>query len=122
MKISRIEIRRLELPVVRPHAMAIGTTIKLVDVFVRVFADDGTVGVGESPFMVGHSQAGETPKSAVAVLSTRLAPAVMGMSPLDQGIPDHRDEPSSAGQPASERCHHHGGLRSGREDAFDTGS
>lgn len=83
MKIDRVEIQTTKIPTFRPHQMAIGTTTHQENVVVRIYGDDGVDGVGESPFMVGHSQAGETPDTARVVMTTRLIPALEGVDPFD---------------------------------------
>lgn len=64
--------------------MAIGTTRNQENVVVKLIAEDGTVGWGEAPHMVGHSQRGETPSTVRVVLSEKLWPAVAGLSAYDQ--------------------------------------
>jgi len=64
--------------------MAIGTTNVQEDVVVKLVADEGLVGWGEAPHMVGHSQRGETPGTVRVVLRHKLLPAVLGMDPLNQ--------------------------------------
>ena len=64
--------------------MAIGTTTVQEDVVVKLVADDGTVGYGEAPHMVGHSQRGETPATVRVVLRHKLIPAVLGGDPFAQ--------------------------------------
>lgn len=83
MKIERVEIQSTKIPTFRTHKMAIGTTTHQENVVVRIFADDGMEGVGESPFMVGHSQPGETPDTARVIMTTRLAPALKDVDPYD---------------------------------------
>lgn len=84
MKIVAAEIQSTRVPVVRPHQMAIGTTTAQEGVFVKLIDEDGIVGYGETPFMVGHSQLGETQQTVRVILRTRLIPAVLGMDALDQ--------------------------------------
>lgn len=79
MKIYAARVQSTKIPTVRKHQMAIGTTEFQEDVVVELVGEDGTVGLGEAPHMVGHSQLGETPESVRAVLLTRLLPAIAGM-------------------------------------------
>lgn len=83
MKIEKVEIQSTKIPTFRPHKMAIGTTSHQENVVVRVYADNGVDGAGESPFMVGHSQPGETPDTARVIMTTRLVPALQGVDPFD---------------------------------------
>lgn len=84
MKITAVEIQSLKIPVVRPHQMAIGTTTNQENVVVKLYTDEGIIGVGEAPHMVGHSQLGETPGTVRVVLRTKLVPAILGHDPFNQ--------------------------------------
>lgn len=84
MKITAVEVQSLKIPVVRLHQMAIGTTSAQENVIVKVFTDEGVVGVGEAPHMVGHSQLGETPATVRVVLRIKLIPAILGLDPMNQ--------------------------------------
>jgi muconate cycloisomerase len=64
--------------------MAIGTTTSQENVVVKLVAEDGTVGYGEAPHMVGHSQRGETPQTVRVVLRHKLIPAVLGLDAMSQ--------------------------------------
>lgn len=64
--------------------MAIGTTRFQENTVVKLIAEDGTAGFGESTHMVGHSQAGETPETDRAIVRHKLAPAVLGHNPFNQ--------------------------------------
>lgn len=81
MKITHAEVILTKIPVRRPHKMAIGTTLFQQSVFLKLFTDDGLVGWGEAPHMVGHSGAGETQSSVALQLRERLLPAVLGKDP-----------------------------------------
>ena len=83
MKITRVEVQSARIPVIRPHPMAIGTTVCQDNVVVKLFTADGTAGFGEAPHMVGHSQLGETPHTVRVILRHKLIPAILGHSPLD---------------------------------------
>jgi len=84
LKIVAVEVQSTRISVVRPHQMAIGTTTAQENVVVKLIADDGTVGYGEAPHMVGHSQRGETPATVRVVLRHKLVPATLGRDPLAQ--------------------------------------
>lgn len=83
MKIVRVEVQSTRIPVIRPHAMAIGTTHYQENVVVKMYDEDGAFGFGEAPHMVGHSQLGETPQTVRVVLRHKLVPAVLGQNPLN---------------------------------------
>ena len=81
-RIARIEVSSTRIPVTRPHQMAIGTTTVQENVVVKLVSEDGVVGYGEAPHMVGHSQRGETPETVRVVLRSKLIPAALGLDAL----------------------------------------
>lgn len=83
-RIVAVTVESTEIPVVRAHQMAIGTTRQQENVIVRVHTEDGSFGVGEAPHMVGHSQEGETPGTVRVVLRDKLVPAILGANVFDQ--------------------------------------
>jgi muconate cycloisomerase len=82
--IVRVEVRSTRIAVTRPHQMAIGTTTFQENVVVKLTAADGTIGYGEAPHMVGHSQRGETPDTVRVVLRRKLIPAALGRDAMSQ--------------------------------------
>lgn len=84
MKITAVEVQSTKIPVVRAHKMAIGTTNFQENVVVKLFTDEGIVGYGEAPHMVGHSQLGETPLTVRVILRSKLIPAILGLDPFNQ--------------------------------------
>jgi muconate cycloisomerase len=83
-RIFAAEVQSTRIATSRPHQMAIGTTNFQEDVVVKIVTSGGTFGFGESPFMVGHSQKGETPATVRVVMRDKLLPAVLGLSVFDQ--------------------------------------
>ncbi len=81
-RIAAVTVESTRIATVRDHQMAIGTTRHQENVIVRVFTEDGVVGVGEAPHMVGHSQAGETPGTVRVVLRDKIAYYGASLSPL----------------------------------------
>jgi muconate cycloisomerase len=81
-RIARVEVRSTRIPVTRPHQMAIGTTTSQENVVVKLVSENGVVGYGEAPHMVGHSQRGETPQTVRVVLQHKLVPAALGLDAL----------------------------------------
>lgn len=84
MKIVAVDVQSTLIPTIRPHQMAIGTTTVQENVIVKLIADDGSIGYGEAPHMVGHSQRGETPATVRVVLRHKLIPVILGRDPLAQ--------------------------------------
>lgn len=92
MRITQVHVVSTKIPVIRAHEMNIGTTRHQELVVVRVFTDEGIVGIGEAPHMVGHSQAGETPWTVRVVLRDKLIPAILAKDPMNiQGIQEAMD-------------------------------
>lgn len=81
MKITHAEAILTKVPVRRAHKMAIGTTLFQESVYLKLHTDEGLVGLGEAPHMVGYSGAGETQLSVALQLRERLIPAVLGKDP-----------------------------------------
>lgn len=84
LRIVRVEVRSTRIGVTRPHQMAIGTTTFQENVVVKLVAEDGTIGYGEAPHMVGHSQRGETPATVRVVLRHKLIPVVLGFDAMSR--------------------------------------
>ena len=84
LRIVQVEVQSTRLSVRRPHKMAIGTTTFQENVVVKLVGEDGTVGYGEAPHMVGHSQRGETPATVRVVLRHKLIPAVLGLDAMSR--------------------------------------
>lgn len=84
MRIVAAEVQSTRIPVRRLHQMAIGTTAFQENVIVTLIGEDGTVGYGEAPHMVGHSQRGETPATVRVVLRHKLMPATLGSDAMDR--------------------------------------
>ena len=84
MKIVAVEVQSTRIRTIRAHQMAIGTTRFQENTVVKLVAEDGTFGYGESTHMVGHSQAGETPETDREIVRHKLAPATLGKNPMNQ--------------------------------------
>lgn len=104
MKITSVKVTSTKIPTYRAHKMNIGTTSHQENVIVRIFTEDGLVGYGEAPHMVGHSMLGETPWTVRLILKDRLIPAILGKDPmaiesiwetLQKAVPGHYRAKSS---------------------------
>lgn len=85
-RIAKIETRRIALPRRTAFEISRGTFVIARRVLVRLTLDDGTVGYGECGTLEGSDGRGsvavyseETCDGSAAVLSTQLAPAVVGL-------------------------------------------
>lgn len=79
MKVSHIESMVIELPLKRPHKLAMATIRSHTLVLVRVRTDEGIVGVGEIA-IIPHYGA-ESPGAVKSVIDECLAPQLIGRDP-----------------------------------------
>ena len=82
MKIERISIHAVNIPLVKPYTIStVGTVTHTASVVVELFCDQGLIGVGETdphPMFTGESQ-----QTVITALKEHLGPAVLGLDPLD---------------------------------------
>ena len=86
MKITAIETIPIRLPTRRVHQWASLTTPIGVYVVIKLYTDEGLVGLGEAPVLKDwggdHGKYfGETPQSTVHIINDILAPALTGRDP-----------------------------------------
>jgi len=81
MKIKRISVGEINLPLARPFKTALRTVEHVNDVVVRVEADDGTVGYGEAPPTAVIT--GDTKGSILCAIQDFIAPSLVGMDVED---------------------------------------
>ena len=77
MKISRIEVGEVQIPLVTPFKTALRTVDTVNDLIVRVTADDGRVGFGEAPPTAVIT--GDTKGSVRCAIEDLIAPSLTGM-------------------------------------------
>ena len=82
MKISRISIGTISIPLITPFKTALRTVDQIQDLIVRVTLDSGETGYGEAPPTAAIT--GETSQSIEAALRDYLAPTVRGLDPTDR--------------------------------------
>ena len=83
MKISKVEAIPFSIPYQVPVTIATGTLVVQESVLVRITADDGTVGLGETqpiPFFQG---CGETQDTVVTLINNVYKPLLLGQRPFD---------------------------------------
>ncbi len=90
MKITRIEAFTVDIPYVKPFVINGGPSYVGDHVLTRVHTDEGIIGYGEGAPMVSYSD--ETQKDILNGVLDYLAPAVVGMDPLDMEELHHRME------------------------------
>ena len=81
MKIKRISVGEINLPLARPFKTALRTVEHVNDVVVRIEADDGTVGYGEAPPTAVIT--GDTKGSILCAIQEFIAPSLVGMDVED---------------------------------------
>ncbi len=86
MKISKIETIPIRLPTRRVHQWASLTTPIGVYVIVKLYTDEGLVGLGEAPVLKdwggdNGKYFGETPQTTAHIINDILAPALHGQDP-----------------------------------------
>jgi muconate cycloisomerase len=86
MKITKIETIPIRLPTRRAHQWARLTTPIGVYVIIKLYTDDGLVGLGEAPVLKDwggdHGKYfGETPRTTVHIINDILSPALVGQDP-----------------------------------------
>ena len=86
MKITRVETIPIRLPTRRVHQWASLTTPIGVYVIIKLFTDEGLIGLGEAPVLKDwggdHGRYfGETPQTTMHIINDILAPALAGQDP-----------------------------------------
>ncbi len=77
MRIAKIELGEVRIPLVTPFKTALRTVDSVNDIVVRITADDGREGFGEAPATAVIT--GDTKGSVVAAVRDFIAPAITGM-------------------------------------------
>lgn len=87
MRIAKIELGEIRIPLVTPFKTALRTVDSVNDIIVRITADDGREGFGEAPATAVIT--GDTKGSIVTAIRDFIAPAITGMDIEDMdGIMD----------------------------------
>ena len=86
MKITKIETIPIRLPTRRAHQWASLTTPIGVYVIIKLYTDEGLIGLGEAPVLKDwggdHGKYfGETPQTTAHIINDILAPALNGQDP-----------------------------------------
>jgi muconate cycloisomerase len=86
MKITQIETIPIRLPTRRVHQWASLTTPIGVYVIIKLYTDEGLIGLGEAPVLKDwggdHGKYfGETPQTTIHIINDILAPALTGQDP-----------------------------------------
>ncbi|WP_353892492.1 dipeptide epimerase [Proteinivorax hydrogeniformans] len=81
MKISKIDIYPIKLPLIKPFVIAYDTFLDMPSIIIRVETDNGLVGYGES--VPDEHVTGESFYSTIALLKHNIIPKIIGQNPFD---------------------------------------
>jgi len=91
MKITAIQVLAVNIPTVKSYHIAVmGTIDSTQSIIVKLFTDEGLVGIGETDPALMFT--GESQQTVMTVLKHHLGPAVLGMDPLNIGAIHQRME------------------------------
>lgn len=77
-RIARVSTTRLDIPLIHPITMAFGPVCTQHVVLVRLFDDDGRMGLGEASILGGPHWGEESAEGVQAIVDTYLTPALIG--------------------------------------------
>src|SRR4051794_38867465 len=81
MKIRAVETLLLDIPVRRPHHLALTTIVQQSYVLVRIQTDEGLEGLGEAATLGGPTWSEESAESIKSTIDRYLAPLLIGEDP-----------------------------------------
>lgn len=81
MKIDKIEIIPVSIPIQSPTRVAFGLFDMRAYVFVKIYTDDGLVGTGETSPWIPETR--ESQEDIVPLLENWLGPAIIGEDPFN---------------------------------------
>jgi muconate cycloisomerase len=83
MKIRSIETVLVDIPTTRVHRLSFGSITQQNYVIVRIFDEDGMVGIGEASTIGGPAWAEESTETIQAIIEKYIAPRLTGLDPRD---------------------------------------
>lgn len=81
MKIAKIDIHLIDLPLIEPFIISYGTYPSMPSIIVKLTTECGLVGWGEA--VPDEHVTGESPNSTYALLQHQLAPRLIGENPMN---------------------------------------
>lgn len=83
MKINKMDIIHIKVPMKKPYKLskAIGTVSATEPIIIKIYTDEGIVGIGETDPLPPFTE--ETSETVKLVINKYLGPAIIGMSPLN---------------------------------------
>ncbi len=82
MKITKVEVFPIGMPYAKPYEQATGVTKMARRVVIRLYTDEGVVGLGEASTLLPN-RTGESAQVIAVVISNLFAPLLIGENPLD---------------------------------------
>lgn len=93
MKIMKLETIQLRVPLSCPVNMSIGSVNEVDHTIIKIFTDEGIVGLGEAATELGPIFSEEFQKSVINVIENYIKPILIGEAPSDiERILDRMDE------------------------------
>jgi len=80
-RIERVETFLIDLPTIRPHILSMTTVSGQTLMLVRIYASDGTVGLGEGTTIGGLAYGAESPESMKLAIDTYFTPHLLQGDP-----------------------------------------
>lgn len=77
-KIYKIETIIVDLPTIRPHHLSMTVMMKQSMVLIKIYSDDGIVGIGEATTIGGLSYGAESPEGMKLTIDQYIAPLLIG--------------------------------------------
>lgn len=76
-KIIKVETIIVDLPTIRPHVLSMATMYQQSMVIIKVFSDDGIIGIGESTTIGGLSYGSESPEGIKLTIDQYITPLLI---------------------------------------------
>ena len=77
-KITKVETIIVDLPTIRPHHLSMTVMMNQTMVLIKLYADDGIVGFGESTTIGGLSYGAESPEGMKLTIDHYITPLLIG--------------------------------------------
>ncbi|WP_350344577.1 dipeptide epimerase [Proteinivorax tanatarense] len=81
MKISKVDIYPIKLPLIKPFVVAYDTFPDMPSIIIKMETDNGIIGYGEA--VPDEHVTGESLYSTIAILKHSLVPTIIGLNPFD---------------------------------------
>jgi muconate cycloisomerase len=99
LRVAALEIRLLDIPLVRPHKFSVATMHTQGVLLIRLVTEDGIIGWGEGVVPGGPWWGGESVEGMAALVERHLTPLVVGQNVLNPDALGRRLEKLAGGAP-----------------------